>query len=467
MTKLIWHTITAPKDAPTTPGVYMYLQGREIIYIGKSVNLRARLRSHAQSARLDAHERLIQDNQSQIKYTLADSDFLATLLEAQLIQKHLPRYNRILRDNKSYLYIVIDMADDFPKPRLIRHRDLFTLRPARHASRGDAGRVRQFNKKHLKAFGPFATRKVAEDILRTIRRLIPFCQQKRVGSRACFYHKLGLCNPCPSKTNKDPNLAKKYRAQIRQLTRVLSGNLTPVLKELQKQLQTASQEQDFETALNLRNRLTRFQDSLSHHSFHDGRITTYSSTGQAIQELSSLLSVDSLARIECYDASTFQLKHSVVSLVVTTNGQLDKSQYRRFKIKNPRARSDFAMLKEALSRRLANRRWKFPNLIVIDGGLPQLRVLQPLLDQLDTPPVMIGLAKRPDRLRLLPDTTLTLPTNSPALHLLQLLRNESHRFANQYRKILERQSASGGTLTLVQLCRYNHDRILTSPNPYN
>ena len=446
---LQWTTITDPADAPSTPGVYMYIQGRKIFYIGKSLNLKARLRSHAQNAKHSQHERLIQDSTTSIKYTLTDSDFLATLLEAKLITKYLPKFNRILRDNKSYLYIIINMGDEYPKPRLIRAHDLPSgSDPVGH-----------------RVFGPFASRKIAEDILRTIRRLIPFCQQKSIGKRACFYHKLGLCNPCPSQKNKPTsrqggvtNLAKIYRKQIRQIARILSGNITPVLTKLRQEMQLVSNNQDYEQALSLRDRITRFESALSHRSFTDGRVVSYSSSDSGLRALLDLLGVRPLGRIEAYDASTFQLHHSVVSMVVALDGQMDSSQYRRFKIKNPHVRSDFGMLEEALRRRLKHKSWPRADLLVIDGGRPQLRRLQPLLDQLADPPFMIGLAKHPDKL-ILPNLpaqaglqgqtlkgsdyiTIPLVADSPALHLLQRLRDESHRFANNYRKLLDKRSKS-------------------------
>ena len=432
---LQWTTITDPSDTPCTPGVYMYMAGNKIIYIGKSLNLKARLKSHAQNARHSKHERLIQNNITKIKITLTDSDFLATLLEAKLIAQHLPQYNRVLRDNKSYLYITLNMRDEYPKPRLIRHHDLLT-NPDR--------------KKNYKVFGPFKTRKVAEDILRTIRQLIPYCQQKRVGSRACFYSKLGLCNPCPSTIIKKTDKLQ-YRKQLNQIKKILSGNITPVLKKLRSEMEQASGKEDFEAALLLRDRITRFESSLAYRSFTDGRVVTYSSSDKGLEKLSSILQpnlgVRPLGRIEGYDASTFQLTHSVVSMVVATDGQMDSSQYRRFRIKNPRVRSDFGMLEEALRRRLKHKSWPRPDLLVIDGGRPQLRRLQPLLDQLQDPPLMIGLAKHPDKI-ILPAvnnnsvsyTNIPLASDSPALHLLQRIRDESHRFANNYRKLLDKKS---------------------------
>ena len=129
-----------------------------------------------------------------------------------------------------------------------------------------------------------------------------------------------------------------------------------------------------------------------------------------------------------------------------TDGLLDNGQYRRFKIKNPRAVSDFDRLDEAITRRLKNTTWDKPDLIVIDGGIPQLRRLQRIFDKQSEPPLYIGLAKHPDRLILPGDSRkaskwiiIKLATDYPALLLLEQLRDEAHRFANAYRKILEKK----------------------------
>jgi excinuclease ABC subunit C len=128
-------------------------------------------------------------------------------------------------------------------------------------------------------------------------------------------------------------------------------------------------------------------------------------------------------------------------MVVSTNGLIDRGQYRRFKIKNPRANNDFDRLYEAISRRLKNKTWDKPDLIVIDGGSPQLRKLQTLFDELTSPIFFLGLAKHPDHL-VIPDNSGNFKNVQPdkfnlGFRHLQELRDEAHRFANSYRKILQ------------------------------
>lgn len=431
MSQVAWHKITKYQDAPTTCGVYQYWSEDTLLYIGKAVNLRARLSSHAQNAKLDVKERAIVEGKT-IKYTLCDTEFKALILESELIRTLKPPHNRAWKDDKSYLYIVIDLGDPFPRPRYARAHDLtINHKPPT---------------KNFRVFGPFPSSHIAEELLRAIRRLIPFCMTKNIGKRACFYSRIGLCNPCPSGNYNNRILVKKqYRRQIKQVIKILEGKTEPVIIALNLEMKRYSAEEDFETALTIRTKLERFERFIAFQTFSD-RHFSYNDSESKLASLQSLLSpylgVRPLGRIECYDASNSGLQDSTVSMVVMNQGLLDKGEYRRFKIKNPRARSDFDRLNEALTRRLKNKTWTKADLILIDGGVPQLRSLQRVFDKFSDPPSFIGLAKRPDRV-IIPSgsgfTSLKLKLDDLGLQLLVQLRDEAHRFANNYRKILAKK----------------------------
>lgn len=424
---IAWSTIKDIKEAPGTCGVYQYWSGDTLLYIGKAINLKARLSSHAQNAKLDAKEAAIVAGDT-IRYTLCDTEFKALLLESELIRIYRPPHNRVWKDDKSYLYIIIDLADPFPRPHFARAHDLEDKNST----------------KKLRIFGPFPNSKVAEEVLRAIRRLIPFCMAKKIDKHACFYSRIGLCSPCPSVISTAAEKSK-YRSQIRQVIKILEGDVDPVIKDLTAQMKAASQVEDFEKALELRTKIERFERFISNHSFTD-RHFSYNNASEKLSTLTTVLApylgVRPLSRIECYDASNSAMHHATVSMTVMTDGLLDNGQYRRFKIKNPRAVSDFDRLDEAMTRRLKNTSWPRPDLIVVDGGIPQLRRLQRIFDQQAEPPLYIGLAKHPDRL-IVPnkDTfeVIKLPSDHPGLQLLEQLRDEAHRFANAYRKILEKK----------------------------
>jgi excinuclease ABC subunit C len=440
MNTIFWQTITDFHDAPGTCGVYQYWQNDELLYVGKAINLKARLSSHAQNAKMDMKEAAIVSGDT-IRYTLCDTEFKALMLEAELIRTLKPPHNRAWKDDKTYLYIVIDLKDPFPRPYYGRAHDL--KENPRFVD----------NDPKFKVFGPFPNSFIAEEVLRAIRRLIPFCMAKKVGKHACFYSRIGLCNPCPANIIKLPEFdiqTRQYRTQIRQVVKILEGEISPVIKDLTIKMKSYSEAQDFENALLIRKNIERFERFTKTHNFSD-RQFSYNDSSKKLESLQQLF-IDycnlniTFHRVECYDASNSAMHDSVVSMTVMTDGLLDNGQYRRFKIKNPRAVSDFDRLDEAITRRLKNTTWDKPDLIVIDGGIPQLRRLQRIFDKQSEPPLYIGLAKHPDRLILPGDSRkaskwiiIKLATDYPALLLLEQLRDEAHRFANAYRKILEKK----------------------------
>ncbi len=441
MSQLVWSTITDYHNAPGTCGVYQYWLKDELLYVGKAINLKARLSSHAQNAKLDAKEAAIVAGDT-IKFTLCDTEFKALMLEAELIRTLKPPHNRAWKDDKTYLYIVIDLKDPFPRPYYGRAHDL--KENPRFVS----------NDPKFKVFGPFPNSFIAEEVLRAIRRLIPFCMSKgklgsRSGGHACFYSRIGLCSPCPANICKDRNFAelkRQYRNQIRQVVKILEGEISPVIKDLTLKMKAYSESEDFENALLIRKNIERFERFTKTHNFSD-RHFSYNDSSKKLESLQKLFidycNLDiTFHRVECYDASNSAMHDSVVSMTVMTDGLLDNGQYRRFKIKNPRAVSDFDRLDEAITRRLKNTTWDKPDLIVIDGGIPQLRRLQRIFDKQTDPPLYIGLAKHPDRLVIPTNnefSTIKLSSDDPGLQLLEQLRDEAHRFANAYRKILEKK----------------------------
>lgn len=422
---------------PSTPGVYIYMANRIPIYIGKSNSLKARVKSHYQNTKLNTKEKSIWDATTTIKYTTTDNEFKALLLEAQLIQKHLPRYNVELKDNKSYLYISIDSGNNYPKIRTIRATDITALRS------------REISKYQF--FGPFPSSRITENVIRTIRKLIPFCTNKNMSKRGCFYSRIGLCNPCPNNINKlgdeeKTPIKREYRKNIRDVISILEGKTDPVVRRMRLRMNKLSHKQEYEKALIIRSKIENFERWITTHSYSNNRALTYNQSELRLNSLTSLLKqyfpkITKLHRIECYDASTLSLQNSTASMVVLTDGAIDKSQYRKFKIKNPRARSDFGMLKEALERRFHNK-WESPDLIIMDGGKPQVRAARDVLDKLDHNIPLIGIAKGPDRIVLgikhLP--TIKPDTFHPGFNLIKLIRDESHRFATKYNTKLREKS---------------------------
>lgn len=434
-------------EVPSTTGVYVYMQNNVPLYIGKAVSLRARLLSHEQNAQTDRKESQIVTGADTILLYFTDSELQALLLEARLISEYKPKYNVRWRDDKSPLYIKITISETYPKVYTVRKED---------------------DKKSL-YFGPFSSVKSAESLIYHLRKVVPFCTQKTIQNRACFSHKIGLCNPCPSLIAKTANIelqkkeTAKYRRQIRLLLSILQGKTEKVISTLSRDIRKYSKIQEYEKAMQCRNALTqleylqRFSDLRSFENLITNR------PQQSLIALQTLLrpffeGLQAISRIECYDNSALQFQHATASMVVSTNGMIDKKEYRKFRLRT-KSDNDFDMMKEVFTRRFAHQTWPLPDLIVVDGGKPQLKaaitVLRPTSNVLSQGNVIssklgttdygprtipiIGLAKNPDRLVVtVAERYATVrPSRSDlGFRLLQNLRDEAHRFAKKYHTTL-------------------------------
>ncbi|OGK46296.1 hypothetical protein A2963_00330 [Candidatus Roizmanbacteria bacterium RIFCSPLOWO2_01_FULL_40_13] len=415
---------------PSSPGVYLFKKNNTINYIGKAVSIRARIYSHLQNGKLDRKESRIVKNSSRIGYIITDSEFKALLLESELIQKYKPKYNTRWKDDKSYLYIKVTRKETYSKIFIVR---------------------REFDGKSL-YFGPFPAKKDAELICKTIRKIYPFCQQSKLGTRRCFYAKIGLCHPCPSDIAKisDPakkaNLKRLYRQNIRQVIRILNGKVELALQDAYRMLKSLGKSQDYEQALVLRDKINLFETLIHKARFSPDTSLNINNSSEAVGALIRLLNqnnlrITKLSHLECYDVSNLLQKQAAASLVVFVNGLPDRSKYRKFKIRDSKAGSDLDMLEEVFRRRL-RLNWPKPDLIVVDGGTPQYLRIRQVLKNLKLSLPFIAIAKHPDRL-LFEDNnrlkTLRPEANNPGFNLVRHLRDEAHRFARKYHLFLRQK----------------------------
>lgn len=401
---------------PSMIGLYLFKNNENINYIGKSVNIKARVISHLENAKLDNKERLIIENSNKIEVIIADSEFKALILEAKLIRELQPKYNSIWKDDKSPLYIMISTTDEYPKITITR---------------------KPTEKKSL-YFGPFSSVKMVEKIINDIRHIIPFCTQKKMGNKACFYSKIGLCNPCP---NEIKNTAEKkiYKKNIKQVISILNGNVKTIIKDLNLKLNVLIKSNQFEQAIIIRNKIFRFDRLLN---LKDDSDFYKNNNEKNLDEMLDVLKkyfpqLIKLERIETYDISNLGLKQAVGSMVVMKNNQIDKKEYRKFKIRQVGLPSDFDRLKEVMIRRL-QQKWPTPDLIIIDGGRPQIKAILKIFESNKRSIPLLGIAKNPDRVIVGVEgfPNLFLKNDSKVLNIIRLLRDESHRFARKYHLFL-------------------------------
>lgn len=409
------------KKLPKFPGVYLFRDNKnKVIYVGKAINLKNRVSSYFQKNLQNTKTAALVEKIVTIDFFEVTSDFEALLLEAKLIKQYQPFFNASLKDDKDYLYIIFT-KEEFPKVTTGRKRD---------------------TEKALVYFGPFTSAKAARDTLKLARRIFPFRTNCRPNSgKACLSSHIGLCpGVCSGKIS-----AVDYRRSLRGLKSFLSGNTQKLLSELKRQMQTTAKKMHFEEASALRDKIVSIERTTARYEevdkYLEGPAALFGVYQLQLSDFAEKLGLKELPRrIECYDISNFQGKESVGSMVVLVDGKIAKDEYRRFKIKTVSGINDPASIAEVIRRRLRND-WDFPNLIVVDGGQTQLSAAAEVLAELNVKIPVIGLAKRNEEVHFLGEKkTLKLPKNSPALMLLQRIRDEAHRFAITYhRKLRSRE----------------------------
>lgn len=414
---------------PEVFGVYIYKDaGSSILYIGKAKNLKHRVSSYF---RKDVGEKTAQFVPliSSITIIAVQSELEALLLEAKLINTHKPKYNVIWKDDKHYIYIYLT-KETFPKILLARKI-------------GERGTY----------FGPFPSTRTVRELLKYIRTIFPYCTQKRIGKRACFYTHLGLCNPCPNvitqKTGEEYNsLFRAYRANIRKIILLLQGKFASVRKLLERDMTLAAKDERFEEAAELRDRLTKLDYLVTQYQAPEAYIENPTLASMSWRDQQQALATVlapfypalSIRTLECYDISNISGTLATGSMVTFRDGTPDTSRYRKFRIRTRSTPDDFAMMAEVLGRRLKHAEWELPDLCIIDGGKPQLAATKKVFVAASIRIPLVGIAKRLEEIVVpLPDGAfkkIRLPHNHPALFLVQRIRDESHRFAHRYHEVL-------------------------------
>jgi excinuclease ABC subunit C len=416
------------KLIPQLPGVYIYKNIKNnILYIGKAINLKNRINSYFinKKSLSDKTTRLI----SLVRYieiVLVESEFEALLLEARLIRKFLPKFNVIWKDDKHYLYIKIT-KEEFPRILL---------------SRSGTGNEDRY-------FGPFPSSKTIKDILKIIRNIYPYCTQKRTISKPCFYTHIGLCDPCPGQIKKREieeykKLKKQYQINIKNIVKIIDGKYKIIQIDLKRKMQQYSKEQNYEQAAKIRDKIKNLSYLLTDYHRVDNYFENYEfipiSRFDENQELLQILKkykikIQILNKIECFDISNISGKYAVGSMVSFINGLSEKKYYRRFHIRSVTTSNDFMMLKEVIERRLKHKEWTYPDLILVDGGKPQLIPIIFLLKQLKISIPILGISKKFEEIVIPYENdfiNLRLNRSSKPLQLLQRIRDEAHRFAHDF-----------------------------------
>lgn len=538
------------KLLPASPGVYiMYDKTGKVIYVGKAKKLKNRVKTYFDSSAKTQKTYALVSNVEDFEYILTNSEQDAFSLESNLIHKYKPRYNILLKDDKSFPFIKINMKEKYPRVMVAR-------RPKRDGSL---------------LFGPYVTGIRISEMMGLIKWAYPirWCNTnfdgKKPLARPCLHGEIGNClAPCAF-----PEREEKYMKNIQKIINFLNGDNKDIKIRLENKMKDLASQMRFEEALEVKNLLSALEildaqiittlssssnidvftlsssDELSavnvmkirggknigqfnypdeevvgekseilqsfissyyveaqdlpreilldesmkdsgtlienflfekfgkkvsvlfpekgtkrklvENSMRNAENFVFASrdkferhkklTTDALKELSTILNVGNINRIEGYDISNISGTNNVASMVVFENGEPAKKEYRKFKIKTVEGANDFACLQETLRRRLQSLKEgqknldTKPDLILIDGGLGQLHSVQEIINQFGMSIPVVSLAKQDEEIFTTSSSVpIRLERNNYALRLLQRVRDESHRFAVLYHRNLRGQS---------------------------
>ncbi len=397
---------------PLTCGVYLMKdkEGR-IIYVGKAVSLRTRVQSYFRSSRTYSKTDFLVQSIADIECLHTASEAEALILEASLIKQYKPKFNVELRDDKSYPYIEIT-NEEFPRVSLVRPR---------------------VKSRTSTYYGPYVSAGLIREALAIMRRIFHFRTCDPFPDKECLDYHIGLCDaPCIKNISKE-----EYRRNIRHVRLILEGKKDELYRNLKKEMESLARDKKFEQAARARDQLQAIG------ALYSGTkdINFYKET----EQLQRMLNLPKRPeRIEAFDISNIMGNQAVGSMVSFFNGRPDKSNYRRFRIREVEGIDDFKMIAEIVRRRysrLKRENLSFPDLIIIDGGKGQLSAACTELKKLDVDIPIMALAKQEEEV-FLPNKrdAVRLPDDSLSLKLIQRVRDEAHRFALAYHRLVRKKA---------------------------
>ena len=406
------------------PGVYLMKDrlGR-IIYVGKAKNLKKRVSTYFTPSRaMTWHPKIraLIEMIADFDVHEVKSEPEALLLEGKLIKQWKPKYNTDFTDDKRFLLVRVDVAEELPRVRLTRFK----------------------KEDHSRYFGPFAHSGLLRKTLAQMRRqfgvLLGDATPKKLPDGTWQLYDDVRQELYGFENTVTPGA---YRRRIDDACAFLEGKSREWLESLRAEMLAAAEKQQFEKAAELRDIVFALEKTLAKtRTFErtDPTLSLPDASAEAMRLLGEALGLNPPPRtMECFDISHISGTFVVASMVHFANGRPDKDNYRRFQIKSFMGNDDFRAMEEVVGRRYRRLRDEgktMPDLVVIDGGRGQIGAALKAFVALDlTPPPLIGLAKKHETI-IFPDERppLNLSLNSPALNLLQRLRDEAHRFANTY-----------------------------------
>jgi len=388
------------KNIPDSPGIYLFYKGKDLVYVGKATSLRNRVKSYLNPKTSRPIEAMMGEV-TDVRWKTADSVLEAVISEANYIKEFKPKYNVEGKDDKSWNFFVLT-KDEFPRLLAVREKNLK-------------------KEEYLYVFGPYAEMKTSQ-ILKLLHFLFKVSRCSPNQKKHCFDYQIGNClGVCVGEIGK-----KEYRDKVvKPLVLFLKGKKKNIISSFRKKMKEAAVREDFEEAGRLRNQIFSLE-----------KIRDFALLDKSFLEDGATR--DSIKRIEGYDISNLGNEAMVGSMVVFDDKGPVKSEYKKFKIKGVAGQSDVDCLKEVLSRRMGHPEWPYPDLVLVDGGKPQVSAAKKVLG--GKIPV-VGIAKGPERKKnefFFDEKGKLLVKEREGL--LIRVRDEAHRFAINYQRAVKRKN---------------------------
>ncbi len=426
------------KKFPKNSGVYFFRdKNRRVLYTGKAANLKNRLNSYFNKNLGNPRLHKMLETAKGVDWQETDSEIEALILESQLIKKYRPPFNVMLRDDKQYFFVIFT-KETFPRVAIV-HRP-----PDKNF------------------IGPFTDGMALRITLRLLRRIFPYCTCKQKHNNRCLNYHIGNCfGFCCLKKEATAKQVMVYKKNIAAIKEILSGKKKSLIKRFEKEMNALAGKGNLEKAIESRDKIEKLKMIFKNAQIlkEIGRKET--GGFNTLAELKEVLRLSAPPRrIEGYDISNIQGEFATGAMVVFTDGQPDKNEYRKFKIRTEGG--DTGMLQEIMIRRFNHPEWRYPDLILIDGGRGQLnaaiaatskqiqmtKILPIRQKRIEDPrsarPIgtIIALTKNIEHkgshiYTSNKKTAVPLKNLSPAVrNLILQIDSEAHRFAiNYYRKL--------------------------------
>jgi len=428
---------------PRVPGVYLMKdQEGRVIYVGKAARLPDRVSSYfVPSADLGPQKQRMLEVVEDFDTVECEGEWEALLAENRLIKDLKPRFNVRLVDDKTFPYLAVTMAEDFPRVFITRAPTDPDLKGAR-------------------IFGPFTAVGSLREAIQLLQRVFKYrtCSldiiegdDRRKHFRPCILYNIGQCTaPCAAKIGRDA-----YREDTERFVKFLGSKRSVMLREMKTEMEAAAAELKFEKAATLRDQIRAIEKLDERGSRAEGwqpeTEATLVDPKKGLRSLQKVLGMDQPIRcIEGIDIAHLAGGETVGSKVCFVDGRPLKNEYRRFRVKSvDGGNDDYASIREVVSRRYREAgegNELYPDVILIDGGLGQLHAALESFGQLGVkPPMVISLAKK-EELIYIQDRTepVRLGRDHAGLRLVQAIRDEAHRFAQHYHHILRRKKMEEG-----------------------